>query len=144
MTVFGMFVEWFRRFTHRPIYIHDCNRCRFLGHYQEVATYSGESTWMDLYACPSVAGRTVIARYGSKGDHYVSGICFGVQAILDGKQHPLRRAIELAKELDVDLGSQADFSKVNYCALHMRRIAPGTECPQCFLDQMKEKLREPA
>ena len=52
----------------KPLFIHDCDRCIFLG------TYKNE----DLYFC--VAGNmgldTVIARYGNKGYEYTSGLSF--------------------------------------------------------------------
>ncbi|MNC18085.1 hypothetical protein D3C75_659790 [compost metagenome] len=47
-----------------PIHKHDCDRCYFLGVFNN----------QDLYFCPSerVAGWTLISRYGIQGD-YCSG-----------------------------------------------------------------------
>ena len=48
-----------------PIYEHDCDVCIYLGIYQLVADY-------DLYLCE--AHKTVVARWGSKGYQYDSGL----------------------------------------------------------------------
>ena len=48
-----------------PIYKHDCDICIYLGSYQLVIDY-------DLYLCQ--ASKTVIARWGSEGPQYVSGL----------------------------------------------------------------------
>lgn len=51
-----------------PRYLHDCNRCVFLGQYKE----------FDLYVCPKTTGNTTIAtmvaRHGSDGPDYLSGL----------------------------------------------------------------------
>lgn len=55
-----------------PRHKHDCERCVFLGSYEN----------FDLYVCPASGERisTVVARYGDDGPDYVSGahwpICF--------------------------------------------------------------------
>ena len=48
-----------------PIYKHDCDVCIYLGSYQLILDY-------DLYLCQ--ASKTVIARWGSEGPQYVSGL----------------------------------------------------------------------
>ena len=48
-----------------PIYKHNCDVCVFLGSYQLVHDY-------DLYLCE--ACKTVIARWGSEGYQYDSGL----------------------------------------------------------------------
>ena len=48
-----------------PRFKHDCDRCVFLGEHQA----------HDLYFCEACAGGpTVIARYGSEGKQYTSGL----------------------------------------------------------------------
>ena len=48
-----------------PIYKHDCDVCVFLGSYQLCLDY-------DLYVCK--AGKTLVARWGSEGNQYDSGL----------------------------------------------------------------------
>ena len=48
-----------------PIYKHHCDVCVFLGSYQLYVDY-------DLYVCK--AGETLIARWGSEGPQYDSGL----------------------------------------------------------------------
>jgi hypothetical protein len=48
----------------RPQFTHDCDRCVFLGRYQEC----------DLYFCKGVGFPTVLARWGSEGPEYTSGL----------------------------------------------------------------------
>ena len=48
-----------------PIYKHDCDVCIYLGSYQLAVVY-------DLYLCE--AGKTVVARWGSEGHQYDSGL----------------------------------------------------------------------
>ena len=48
-----------------PIYKHDCDVCIYLGSYQLILDY-------DLYLCQ--ASKTVIARWGSEGPQYDSGL----------------------------------------------------------------------
>ena len=50
-----------------PIYKHDCDVCVFLGSYQRNVDYN-----YDLYVCK--AGRTLVARWGSEGNQYDSGL----------------------------------------------------------------------
>lgn len=50
-------------------YKHDCETCKFLGHYNEY----------DLYYCSQTGLPTVIARYGDDGPEYTSGM---------GSDHP--------------------------------------------------------
>jgi len=76
-----------------PKFTHDCEGCKFLGHYEG----------HDLYYC---AGEpTVIARYGSDGPAYASGLAFAnapLNEIPDnGIRHLLRTAWLLAKDMGV-------------------------------------------
>ena len=48
-----------------PIYKHDCDVCIFLGSFQLGVDY-------DLYVCK--AGKTLVARWGSEGNQYDSGL----------------------------------------------------------------------
>ena len=48
-----------------PIYEHHCDVCIYLGSYQLILDY-------DLYLCQ--ASKTVIARWGSEGPQYDSGL----------------------------------------------------------------------
>ena len=48
-----------------PIYKHDCDVCIYLGSYQLYVDY-------DLYVCK--AGKTLVARWGSEGNQYDSGL----------------------------------------------------------------------
>ena len=48
-----------------PIYKHDCDICIYLGSYRLGIDY-------DLYLCE--AGKTVVARWGSEGQQYDSGL----------------------------------------------------------------------
>ena len=48
-----------------PTYTHDCDVCVFLGSYQRSVDY-------DLYVCK--AGKTLVARWGSEGYQYDSGL----------------------------------------------------------------------
>lgn len=46
----------------QPLYLHDCQKCQFLGFY-------GRD---DLYYCPSLRGGSIIARHGNGGPNYSS------------------------------------------------------------------------
>ena len=48
-----------------PIYKHDCDICIYLGSFQLYQGY-------DLYLCK--ASKTIVARWGSKGHQYDSGL----------------------------------------------------------------------
>ena len=47
-------------------YEHDCDRCIALGEHEEA----------DLYFCEQAGDPTIIARYGSDGPDYTSGLIF--------------------------------------------------------------------
>jgi hypothetical protein len=56
----------------KPLYIHDCDLCTFLG------TSDGKS---DLYVC--LPGKTLIARHSSDGPDYTSGFAYvGVSTVI--------------------------------------------------------------
>lgn len=57
-----------------PKFVHDCDRCTFLGG----ATCPETQAEADLYYCPNPCFEgTIIARWSSEGDNYSSGLCFG-------------------------------------------------------------------
>lgn len=67
-----------------PRHAHDCENCLFLGVHEEY----------DLYFCEQAAGgNTLVARYGSSGPDYISGIAFA-------NSHP---GIAAAKRIASDL-----------------------------------------
>lgn len=48
-------------------FIHDCDECRFLGHFE-----SDQGSW-DLFHCAGgILGGSVIARFGNSGHEYAS------------------------------------------------------------------------
>lgn len=72
-----------------PLHTHDCEQCKFLGPFEDK---------VDLYFCEqgsraSGIGPTVIARYGSLGHQYTSGLGFSHLSPWLGEAK--RRAIEL-------------------------------------------------
>jgi hypothetical protein len=59
--------------TEKPKFIHDCDACTFLGHYNN----------HDLYACARKGAiDTVIARYGDDGPAYASGLIFALRGLI--------------------------------------------------------------
>lgn len=52
-----------------PLYEHDCEVCRFLGHFED----------FDMYFCPQDGRPTVIVRDGNRPEHYISGLAFATQ-----------------------------------------------------------------
>lgn len=56
----------------QPVHKHDCNSCVFLGNY--VLTRETSTDTLDLYYCPNEP--TVVARFGSDGPDYSSGLVF--------------------------------------------------------------------
>jgi len=73
-----------------PRFTHDCERCRFLGDYEEY----------DLYVCAR-DGKidTVIARYGSDGPEYMSGVIFAVLDPIKDRSPPLVESLKRATAL---------------------------------------------
>ena len=55
-----------------PQFEHDCEACQFLGRYMDYNASMGPTNY-DLYQC---GGKTVIARFGSDGPEYTSGLAF--------------------------------------------------------------------
>jgi hypothetical protein len=77
----------------KPYYKHDCTACIFLGgcFYQ--------SDRYDLYACrQDIGGYTVIARWGSEGPDYTSGVSFAERHLRENPNHPL--AVALKRVID--------------------------------------------
>lgn len=59
--------------TEEPRYVHDCDKCVFLGQYRCTQTkHEARYHNYDLYVC----GDNVVARYGNEGPAYSSGIEF--------------------------------------------------------------------
>lgn len=56
-----------------PFYLHDCQRCQFLGNYilTEDKDFAG---YYDLYWCEQLGTPTVIARWSCNGPDYMSGM----------------------------------------------------------------------
>jgi len=55
------------------MFTHDCDNCLFLGHWEDPEVTPSYGHY-DLYACPEHDGSqaTLIARYSSQGEDYVS------------------------------------------------------------------------
>jgi hypothetical protein len=76
----------------KPRFIHDCEQCVFLGQDEE----------HDFYFCPSPSGfHTVIARFGSDGPDYASGL--EIAEAVEKREGPnsaysLVKALKLARE----------------------------------------------
>jgi len=77
-----------------PKFLHDCSCCTFLGHEND----------HDLYFCEQAPWGfpTVIARYGSEGPEYESGLNGAKAQINAGySDEPLARALLLAEAQDL-------------------------------------------
>jgi len=78
----------------RPKYVHDCDRCTFLG--RATCPTTGEEA--DLYYCPNPTFEaTVIARWSSEGSEYSSGLCFGRPGTILGiaKERAAERGLDV-------------------------------------------------
>lgn len=79
---------------------HDCDKCEFLGHFEE----------HDLYWCPgSALGPTVVARWSSAGPDYTSGVSLAICRSLQEMKHTegvtfTDRALRVAYLIARDLG----------------------------------------
>lgn len=80
--------------TDQPLYEHDCTSCVFLGNFES------EGDKYDLYYCPGGGYPTVIARYGSEGSHYSSGI----EIARTGHCPHLGEALRRAREREFEVG----------------------------------------
>jgi hypothetical protein len=66
-------------------FIHDCENCLFVGQFQEY----------DLYFCDQGGfSPTVIARYGSDGPEYTSGINFSHPVLQETQQRALEILVQ--------------------------------------------------
>lgn len=81
-----------------PIHVHDCDNCMFLGSFSPKEGNYAKNVY-DLYYCPDEVYNlpTIIARYGSEGVQYLSGMIFGCHAKED-LTSPLGEAWRRAKE----------------------------------------------
>lgn len=70
-----------------PLFEHDCKSCIYLGRHDTLP--------MDLYFCPAdLLGVTVIARYGSEGSDYKSGLVFADhEPLLTAKKRAIARGL---------------------------------------------------
>jgi hypothetical protein len=78
-----------------PRFKHDCDRCVFLGDYRA----------HDLYFCEACAGGpTVLARYGSEGKQYTSGLELAAfdPLLAEARERAVRRGL-----LSSEAGSRA-------------------------------------
>lgn len=76
----------------KPFFEHDCESCKFLGHYKN----------QDLYFCENEFDSTVIARRSSDGPDYSSGMVFatpdGSAPLYEAKKRAIK--LKLYKEKD--------------------------------------------
>jgi len=77
----------------KPVYEHDCDECWYLGSYEK--WQDGKTVLYDLYAHWDEGQKTVIARYGSDGPDYLSGLPFA------SHEEVLRVAVERAIQYGV-------------------------------------------
>ena len=69
------------------IYIHDCERCTYLGPFQH------DGTKYDLYHCMECdKWPTVVARYGDDGPEYTSGMEFAERGLTPSLVEAMKRA----------------------------------------------------
>jgi hypothetical protein len=70
-----------------PRYNHDCDKCVFLGEYEEY----------DLYFCGqgTLLTSTVIARYSNNGEDYTSGIDFATHypPLIEAKSRAIEKGL---------------------------------------------------
>jgi len=69
-----------------PLHTHDCARCVFLGSHEH------DGQIYDLYFCGKHEDGTVIARFGSDGPEYCSGLVFAERGI-EPYAEALKRAV---------------------------------------------------
>lgn len=74
----------------KPKYKHDCDRCVFLG------TYDDDGIPKDLYYCAEGGFNqdTVVSRFSSDGPDYLSGMSFANSGAVPSLVEAKRRAIE--------------------------------------------------
>lgn len=77
------------RLDNGPLYTHDCDKCVFLGSYDE----------KDMYYCPQEGLDTVIARFSDEGSDYISGLPIAVYEMAYHVSPPLRVAYLIALDL---------------------------------------------
>ena len=77
-----------------PLFRHGSDCCVFVGTTQ-CSGLKNKSHSYDLYVCNNGPIPTVIARYGDKGDEYISGIPFV------GMSEPLTEAFKRAQDLGI-------------------------------------------
>lgn len=78
-----------------PKYQHDCEKCHYLG--TGKCPVLGEDEF-DFYICTGPTGRSMIARYGSEGPEYTSGVLFGCEELTDLDKVALFAGLELLPE----------------------------------------------
>lgn len=90
-------------FKEDPLYVHDCDKCEFLGRWRGYFNKSekGPMQNYDLYVC----GDNVVARYGNDGPEYTSGTVFV------GTINPLTEAARRCKDRNIDLKERAESKR---------------------------------
>jgi hypothetical protein len=102
----------------RPLFVHDCRLCTFLGRYNGPEHPDTPARDADLYVCSRAAvdpkkATTVIARFSSEGSEYASGLAFAH----NGRNLWLVEAKRRAEERGFDCSAD------NYEAERAREIA---------------------
>ncbi len=75
-----------------PFYEHDCKSCVFLGGLIDIV----DQYRYDLYFCPQVSLTnipTVIARFGSEGPHYTSGMGSPYPALIEARKRAINKGL---------------------------------------------------
>jgi hypothetical protein len=112
-----------------PRYVHDCDRCTFLGRWREY----------DLYFCPQTGIPTVLARYSDMGQDYTSGMGSDVPPLVEAK----RRAVAVGLLGNEPVTAQAIANVTAQIAnerIDWQKICEQHD-PQSESDQQCESLR---
>ena len=85
----------------KPMYQHDCDACRFLGHgpCPILAKMRGDpEQTFDFYVCEAGRDRSFIARYGNKGSEYMSNGLFECAELTTLDKVALYNGLELTPD----------------------------------------------
>jgi len=118
-----------------PLHTHDCVHCVFLGAYD----HNGHAH--DLYYCGTHEDGTVIARYGSDGPEYASGIVFaerGVEPYAEALKRAVERGLYNPKEQPLRWPWSSDV--VNAVCAHDRIMSALAHVDVLLSDEAKELL----
>lgn len=101
---FDLATDYVEALGSKPVHTHDCKSCTYLG---TVPPGSYSDTPCDLYVCPQGHLPTVIARYGSEGPQYTSGILFAKDHLKANRTgHPLAIAYKRAVQYGLLTGEE--------------------------------------